>query len=68
MKRPIIELTEYRNGFTPPLGRDAVAEKLGVKSTTVWRWENGTRTPDRDNVKKIAELVDKPAAQIAGLQ
>lgn len=45
-------LTAYRNSHTPRLTLRQVADEIGVKTNTVWRWENG-RLPDRDYWSKI---------------
>jgi len=65
-KRPLTELTEYRFSFTPPLSLSAVARDLDVSPAAVQRWEIGERNPNRKNLKKIAGLIRKPEAQIAG--
>lgn len=39
----------------------AVAERLGVKRTTVYRWWNERRQIDEEDLQKYASLVGKPA-------
>lgn len=40
------------------------AEKLGVNTVTVSRWENGANTPNSKMVNKIAEILNVEPAQI----
>lgn len=62
--RPLTELSEYRKQHG--LSLEEAAAALGVKLPTVWRWENGHRAPNRENIRKIAELTGAPEAQLAG--
>lgn len=64
--RPLTELTEYRLQQNPPLTRAAIATLLKVSRAAVCRWEKGDRAPDRQNLKKIAELTGAPQSQLAG--
>ena len=44
-----------------------LAEVLGVKSNTVWRWENQKATPSAETLMKIAEALDtSPATLLVG--
>lgn len=38
------------------LSRGALADEIGVDRTTIWRWENGTRVPDRSQLAKVAAV------------
>jgi transcriptional regulator with XRE-family HTH domain len=40
------------------LSRKELAEKLNVALNTVWRWENGERTPDLGTIRTLATLLD----------
>jgi transcriptional regulator with XRE-family HTH domain len=42
------------------LSRSAVATLFDVDRTTIWRWENGTRIPDRDQLRKVAAITGAP--------
>lgn len=37
------------------LTQEALASKLGVWPLTVWRWENGKRTPRPKDAKRISD-------------
>lgn len=54
--RPLVELREYREGQTPRLSQQGLAEKLGVTSAAVSRWESGARFPERRYLPKISKL------------
>ena len=41
-----------------------MAQKLGVKPQTVWRWEKGTRKPDIVMIKKIASVLNCPLEKL----
>ena len=38
------------------LGRTETAEKLGVGSDSIWRWETGRQSPPADVAEKICRL------------
>jgi transcriptional regulator with XRE-family HTH domain len=40
------------------LGPTALAKRLGVTRETVWRWKEGERRPDPENVAQIASALD----------
>ena len=46
------------------LTQQALAEKLDVWPLTVWRWENGKRTPRLDQAKRIAKTTGIPVGDI----
>lgn len=43
------------------------AKALGVTQTTVSAWETGRSIPSAENIKKIAEVLDKPTDDIFSL-
>jgi len=55
-------LAKYRRdrGIT----QEALATELGVWPLTVWRWENGERTPRIKDARRIAEHTGIPLASI----
>ena len=40
------------------ISQDAVAEKLGIASNTVSRWETGTYKPTAEDLDKLARLFE----------
>jgi transcriptional regulator with XRE-family HTH domain len=40
------------------MSQDAVAEKLGISSNTVSRWETGTYKPTPEDLEKLARLFE----------
>lgn len=49
-------LKTFRESQDPPWSQSRMAEALGVKRTTVWRWERGDRFPERELWPKIRDL------------
>lgn len=49
-----------RTGFGPT----EVADTLKVDRTLIWRWSQGYRVPNRENVKRIAKLTNLPLAAL----
>ncbi len=45
----------------------ALAERLDVSKGTISRWESGTRTPRRPELRKIAELTGIAPTEMLGL-
>ena len=43
------------------------AKALGVTQTAVSAWETGRVVPNTKNIKKIAEVLDKPVGEIFSL-
>lgn len=43
------------------------AKALGVTQTAVSSWETGHAVPSTRNIKKIAEVLDKPVGEIFSL-
>lgn len=52
-------LKTYREKHSPRLSRAELAEMLGVKRATVYRWENGRRI-NEDFVPLVAEKTGIP--------
>lgn len=48
--------------------QEVLAKALDVAPLTVWRWENGARTPRRKDIKRIAEYTGLDASQIVHLE
>lgn len=48
-------LARWRDRQTPRVTQEALASKLGVWPLTVWRWENGERTPRPKDAKRISD-------------
>ena len=44
--------------------QDVLASLLHVDRSTVSKWENGKQVPDRETAMRIAEIFDKPFAEI----
>lgn len=38
------------------LTQEALAGELGVQPNTIWRWENGERTPRPKEAQRISEI------------
>lgn len=45
-----------------------LAEKIGVKQKDISRWENGERTPNIENLKKICQALDVSADVMLGIK
>lgn len=43
-----------------------VADHFGVRTNTVWRWENGERRPDDKYLPKMAELTGASYEELLG--
>lgn len=52
MIRSNMKAERARNGYTV----EQVAEKIGVHSNTIVRWENGTAEPRASNIVAMAHL------------
>lgn len=50
----MFRLKELRE--TAKISQMELAQKLGVKQSTISTWERGRRDPDTDTVKKLAEI------------
>jgi len=37
--------------------QEKLAEKVGVETTTVWRWENGRSMPDTKHIPLLADIL-----------
>jgi transcriptional regulator with XRE-family HTH domain len=56
-------LKTYREQQDPPLSQEELGAQLGVKKSTISRWENGKRMPrSRKMLKKIHERTGLPAS------
>lgn len=55
-------LAKYRaeRGIT----QEALASELSVAGLTVWRWENGKRTPRPKDAKRISDHTGIPAGEL----
>ena len=62
--RPLPELVKYRESNN--LSREQLADEIGVKPVTIWRWEAGTRRPDRKFAPKISALTGISVAELMG--
>lgn len=40
-----------------------VATEVGVATSTIWRWENGRRTPRGDAAERYCDLLDRLVSQ-----
>lgn len=52
------KLKEARLTLKPKLTREKMAEKIGVSSTTIYRWENGVDFPSHENLSKVSRLLN----------
>jgi transcriptional regulator with XRE-family HTH domain len=43
-----------------------LAEKTGVSTKTIGRWETGERVPDADQIKKLASVLGTTASYLLG--
>ena len=50
------------------LTQTKLGELIGVSLLTVFRWENGERSPRMDNIKKIAEVLHVSDAELLSEQ
>ena len=48
------------------ISQKELALTLGVSVHTVWRWANGTRTPDMEMLKKIASILEVSVGYLLG--
>lgn len=64
-KRPLAELVAYRE--KRKLSRRAMAEEIGVRPNTIWRWEAGEQRPDREYLPKLSQITGLSPAEIVGL-
>lgn len=48
------------------LSRPKLAELLGVKPNTVWRWENDERQPSDDDKRRLAQILGVSIAYLMG--
>ena len=48
------------------LTQEALGKELGVTGQTVWRWENGSRSPRRRDLSRIAEKTGLSPAELLG--
>ncbi len=62
-KRPLPVLKEFRERQTPRWTQDDLAEKVGVSSITVSRWETGARKIDRPLLPLVSEKTGIPARE-----
>ena len=49
------------------MSREKLGAELGVSFMTVRRWEVNERTPDVEQIKKIAEILDAPMNELLGV-
>ena len=59
-------LAKWREG--QGLTQEALAEQLGVRPNTVWRWEHKERAPRRRDLERISEKTGLSASQILGME
>lgn len=45
-----------------------LAKKIGTTGTTISRWENGSRVPNIESLKKLAMAFDVSADYLLGLE
>lgn len=63
--RPLPELVDYRKA--KGLTRRALANKLQVTETTIWRWETGERRPDRRFALRVSKMTGVPLDILMGV-
>jgi transcriptional regulator with XRE-family HTH domain len=49
------------------LTQDELAEKIGVDSLQVWRWENGKNKPNADWIASLSEALSVSSDYLLGL-
>jgi transcriptional regulator with XRE-family HTH domain len=59
MRRLLVEMREERG-----LSREALAHRMGVSVRTVARWESGMHTPQMAQRVTLAEVLDRPLADV----
>lgn len=59
-------LKKYREDNA--LTQEALAKSLGVAPLTVWRWENGKRTPRMRDLPMISEKTGLTGPEILGFE
>lgn len=57
-KKAIKALAAYQS--TNDLTDTATAAALGRDRVLLWRWQNGTRKPSLDSLRRISKLTGKP--------
>jgi transcriptional regulator with XRE-family HTH domain len=55
-------LAKYR--ASRHITQEALASELGVAAQTVWRWENGSRTPRPRDAMRISEHTGIPVGDL----
>lgn len=50
------QIKKYRRMAMPRLTQAQLAEKMGVETTTVWRWENGLSFPEPSSMESLARI------------
>lgn len=62
--KPLRAITEYRENQDPPMSREQLGKLLSVNRATVFRWEDGTRRPNRTQVLKLMKVTGLPARDL----
>jgi transcriptional regulator with XRE-family HTH domain len=64
-RKPRLYLAEWRQARD--LTQQAVADRLGVSSVTISRWETGERRPDLNAQAAFAEALGRPLIEMVDL-
>lgn len=51
------KISNLRRSKRPKMTQEKLAEKVGVETTTVWRWENGRSMPDTKHIPLLADIL-----------
>lgn len=57
-------LKMWREGQTPKISQEKLAELVGVKAMTVSRWERGSHLPNKRHWPKIEKTTGLAASQL----
>jgi DNA-binding transcriptional regulator YdaS (Cro superfamily) len=57
-------LVAYRESQQPPLSRAKLAEKIGVRRPTIFRWETGDRKIDESKLPDVIRVTGIPAKEL----
>lgn len=48
------------------LTQNELSTRMGVDSNTIWRWENGLRSPDLGTLRRLGKVLDCTIDQLVG--
>lgn len=60
---PRIRAIREMRGYT----QEELAERMGINTHNIWRWENGESKPNGDTIAQIAKVLEVSADYLLGL-